>query len=192
MVDVAVRSDNQLINGICVEFSGMLQDEVRQEPELAMGRWRVASQWQGQTESLSQIENSHIGGDDLKRTFSIHMDQPHELCGGNAYASPQEHLLAAVCGCFISNFVAVCTLRSISLISLDVKLSGSTDMRGLFDIVSTASSGFQEINFEVNVKSIASDDELLSVFEHVTEISPNLDCLGAAAAVRAKLNILAC
>lgn len=183
-------TDEQIVNGISLQFANMIRDEVKLEPSLAEGHWRVDSQWTGQTASVSEITNSQIGGDDISRNFSIKMDQPHELCGGNSFASPQEHLLAALSGCFIANFSAVCALRSISLSSINIHMSGTTDMRGLFDISGVESSHFKDIKFVVSVAGNANSEELQSVFEHVVKISPNLGGVGSATAFQTELSIV--
>jgi uncharacterized OsmC-like protein len=183
-------NDEQVVNGICLQFANMIRDEVKLAPELAEGHWRVDSEWTGQTGSVSEISNSQIGGDDISRSFSIKMDQPHELCGGNSFASPQEHLLAALSGCFIANFSAVCALRCISLNSIKIHMSGTTDMRGLFDISGVESSHFKDIKFVVSVAGNASPEELQSVYEHVVKISPNLGGVGRATAIQTELSII--
>ncbi len=183
-------NDEQVVNGICLQFANMIRDEVKLAPELAEGHWRVDSEWTGQTGSVSEISNSQIGGGDISRSFSIEMDQPHELCGGNSFASPQEHLLAALSGCFIANFSAVCALRSISLNSIKIHMSGTTDMRGLFDISGVESSHFKDIKFVVSVAGNASPEDLQSVYEHVVKISPNLGGVGSATAFQTELSII--
>ena len=180
MENAPLLSDEDVVNGICLQFVQMLKEEVQQQPELAIGRWRIESEWTGQTSSVSCIKKSQIGGDDLVRNFEISMDQPHELCGGNTSASPQEHLIAAIAGCLIANFSAVCAQRHIELYRLKVNVSGTTDMRGLYDISSFKSAGFKDIRFELEVTGNASDEDLLGVFEYVKVISPNLSCFGNA------------
>lgn len=180
-------SDEQVVNGISVQFAQMLRDEVQEQPDLASGRWHIESEWTGQTGSIARVKDFQIGGDNLVRHFDIEMDQPHELFGGNGFASPQEHLIAALAGCFIANFSTVCALRGLHLTSLRVGISGSTDMRGLFDVPSEKGAGFQDICFEVFVTGNALEEELTAVFEHVKEISPNLDCFGHATPISAEL-----
>ncbi len=182
-------SDEEVVNGICLQFVQMLKEEIHQQPELAVGRWRIESEWTGQTGSVSRIKKSQIGGDDLVRNFEVRMDQPHELCGGNAYASPQEHLIAAIAGCLIANFSAVSAQRHIELYTLKVNVSGTTDMRGLYDISSFKSAGFKDIKFELEVTGNASDKDLTDVFDYVKTISPNLSCFGNATPCETKLLI---
>ena len=189
MEQTSQLEDEQLVNGVCLQFANMLRDEVKAEPDIAVGRWRIESNWTGQTGSVAQIKDSNLGGDDLVRNFSIKMDQPHELCGGNAYASPQEHLIAALAGCFIANFSAVAALRGIQLSRLQVNISGTCDMRGLFDLPSEGAAGFKDVKFEVVVAGNASEEALTSVFEHVKEISPNIDCFGNATPVTTHMQV---
>lgn len=189
MNGVSQLTDEHVVNGISLQFANMIRDEVKLDSKLTEANWKVNSVWTGQTGSRSVISDSRIGGDDISRNFTIDMDQPHELCGGNGYASPQEHLLAALSGCFIANFSAVCALRNISLSSIRIHMSGTTDMRGLFDIGDGENSHFKDIKFIVTVSGNARPEELQSVFDHVVKISPNLGGVGSATAFQTELSI---
>jgi len=182
--------DEQVVNDVSLEFATMIRDEVKSQPEFAEGRWRVRSEWVGQTTSEARVTDSHIGGDNVKRDFSIKMDQPHELCGGNQFASPQEHLLAALAGCFISNFAVVSALRNITLHKLGVEISGDTDMSGLFDLSNGEDAGFSNVQFVVSVSANAPIEDIKSVYDHVCQISPNLGGMGNANLVSTELDIL--
>ena len=62
-----------------------------------------------------------LGGQRVPRRFSIEIDEPCELGGGNAYANPQEHLLAALNACMTVGYVAQCAVRGITLEKLEIE-----------------------------------------------------------------------
>ena len=93
--EVAASSPN-VVNGINVTDLFALIESVKREPATGMTNWRVTTMWQGQTHSRSQVDAFGIGGQQVPRRFSIDIDEPSELGGGNAFANPQEHLLAAL------------------------------------------------------------------------------------------------
>src|SRR5204863_149871 len=78
-----------------------LIDNVDSDPARGMTHWRVASAWQGGTHSRAQVNGFAIGGVDVSRRFAIDFDEPFEFGGGNAFANPQEYLLAALNACMI-------------------------------------------------------------------------------------------
>src|ERR1700748_2424744 len=94
-------SSSNVVNGINIDDLFALIQGVKQEPATAMTNWRVTTTWQGQTHSPSQVEAFGIGGQKVLRRFSIDIDDPSELGGGNAFANPQEHLLAALNACMM-------------------------------------------------------------------------------------------
>lgn len=69
-------------------------------------------------------------------------------------------------------------------------MSGTTDMRGLFDISGVEDSHFRDIKFVVTVAGNASPEELQSVYDHVVKISPNLGGVGSATAFKTELSIV--
>src|SRR5215813_15427147 len=92
-------TDSSVVNGIDTDAVHALIDEVDGDPAAGMTHWRVASAWQGGTRSRAQVDGFAIGGVDVTRRFAIDIDEPFELGGGNAFANPQESLLAALNAC---------------------------------------------------------------------------------------------
>ena len=66
--------------------------------------------------------------------FAFDIDEPEELGGGNAFANPQEHLLAALNACMTVGYVAQCSVRGIKLESLSIETEGDIDLRGFLGI----------------------------------------------------------
>jgi len=89
-------SFSSVVNGIDTDAVHELIDSVDSDPAKGMTHWRVASTWQGGTYSRAQVDGFAIGGVGVSRHFAIDIDEPFELGGGNAYANPQEYLLAAL------------------------------------------------------------------------------------------------
>ena len=89
-------TSSSVVNGIDTDAVHELIDNVDSDPTTGMTHWRVASTWQGGTHSRAQVDGFAIGGTDVPRRFAIDIDEPLELGGGNAFANPQEYLLAAL------------------------------------------------------------------------------------------------
>src|SRR5205085_10324903 len=88
-----------VVNGIDTDAVHALIDDVDTDAAKGMTHWRVASAWQGGTHSRAQVDGFGMGGVEVSRRFSIDIDEPFELGGGNAFAHPQEYLLAALNAC---------------------------------------------------------------------------------------------
>ena len=89
-------TSSSVVNGIDTDAVHELMDNVDSDPAKGMTHWRVASTWQGGTHSRAQVDGFAMGGVNVSRRFAIDIDEPLELGGGNAFANPQEYLLAAL------------------------------------------------------------------------------------------------
>jgi len=96
-----------------------------------------------------------LGGANVPRRFAIDMDEPFELGGGNAYANPQEYLLAALNACMIVGYAALCTLQGITLEKLEITTEGDVDLRGFFGLDQTVAAGYRELKSQVVIKATA-------------------------------------
>src|SRR5438552_1569010 len=111
---ISYYSSSSVVIGIDTDAVHALIDNVDSDPAKGMTHWRVASAWQGGTHSRAQVDGFAIGGVDVSRHFSIDIDEPLELGGGNAFANPQEYLLAALNACMIVGYTALCALQGIT------------------------------------------------------------------------------
>ena len=171
--EVAASPSSNVINGINVADLFTLIEGVKQEPATAMTNWRVTTMWQGQTHSRSQIEAFGIGGQQVPRRFSIDIDEPSELGGGNAFANPQEHLLAALNACMTVGYVAQCAVRGIVLERLEIETEGDIDLRGFLGIDPAIPPGYENLRYVVRIKGSGSKDDFAAVHQAVMATSPN-------------------
>ena len=121
-------------------------------PAKGMTHWRVASSWQGGTHSRAQVDGFVIGGANVPRRFAIDMDEPFEIGGGNAYANPQEYLLAAMNACMIVGYTALCALQGIALQKLEITTEGDIDLRGFFGLDPAVPAGYRELKSRVVIQ----------------------------------------
>jgi uncharacterized OsmC-like protein len=171
--EVAPSSSSNIVNGINLGDLFALIDGVKREPATGMTNWRVTTTWQGQTHSRSQIEGFGIGGQKVPRRFSIDIDEPCELGGGNAFANPQEHLLAALNACMTVGYVAQCAVRGIAIEKLEIETEGDIDLRGFLGIDPAVPPGYENLRYVVRIKGSGSKEELAEVHQAVMATSPN-------------------
>jgi hypothetical protein len=104
-----------VVNGINVDDLMALRARVEQDASKGKTNWRVITTWQGQTRSRADVSGFGIGGEEVPRRFSFDIDEPCELGGSNAFANPQEYLIAALNACMTVGYVAQCAIRGITL-----------------------------------------------------------------------------
>ena len=162
-----------IVNGIDTDAVHMLIDEVDSDPSKGMTHWQVASSWQGGTRSQAKVESFMMGGATVPRRFSIEIDEPLELGGSNAYANPQEYLLAALNACMIVGYTALCALQGITLQKLEITTEGDIDLRGFFGLDPSTAPGYRELHTQVVIKADGTEDQLRRIHELVLATSPN-------------------
>ncbi len=163
----------KIVNGINVDDLFALIEGVKRDTAKGKTNWRVATTWQGQTHSRSQVQGFGIGGQQVSRQFSIDIDEPSELGGSNRFANPQEHLLAALNACMTVGYVAQCAARGITLESLEIETDGEIDLRGFLGIDPTVAPGYEKLSYVVRIKGSGTREQFAEIHETVMATSPN-------------------
>ena len=172
-VQARLSTSPSVVNGIDTDAVHELIDSVDDNPAKGMTHWRVASAWQGGTRSRAQVDGFAIGGVDVPRRFSIDIEEPLELGGGNAFANPQEYLLAAVNACMIVGYTALCALQGITLEKLEITTEGDIDLRGFFGLDPQVAAGYRELRCRVVIKGDGTEEQFRQIHELVLATSPN-------------------
>ena len=163
----------RIVNGLDVDALFALIDGVKQDSANGKTGWRVATTWQGQARTRSQVDGFEIGGQNVSRRFSIDIDEPTELGGSNRFANPQEHLIAALNACMSVGYVAQCAVRGIKLESLVIETEGEIDLRGFLGIDPAVPRGYKQLNTTVRIKGSGTREQFAEVHEAVMATSPN-------------------
>jgi uncharacterized OsmC-like protein len=182
-------SSSSIVNGIDTDAVHALIEDVESDPAKGMTHWRVASAWQGGTHSRAQVDGFAMGGANVSRRFSIDIDEPLELGGGNAFANPQEYLLAALNACMIVGYTALCALQGITLEKLEITTEGDIDLRGFFGLDPSVAAGYRELRSRVVIKGDGTDEQFRKIHEMVMATSPNFYNLTRAVAVQPALTV---
>ena|SRR5438067_737859 len=171
--EVAPSSSSTIVNGINVTDLFALIEGVKRDASTGTTSWRVTTTWEGQTHSRSQVEAFRIGGQRVPRRFSIDIDEPRELGGGDVFANPQEHLLAALNACMTVGYVAQCAVRGITIEKLEIETEGDIDLRGFLGIDPAVPPGYENLRYVVRIKGNGSQEEFAEIHRAVMATSPN-------------------
>ena len=90
---------------------------------------------------------SRSAAPNVPRRFSIDIDEPFELGGGNAFANPQEYLLAALNACMTVGYVAQCAVQGITIEKLEIATEGDIDLRGFFGLDPSVPPGYESLRY---------------------------------------------
>ena len=189
MTQTTASSSSSVVNGIDTDAVHTLIDEVDSDPAKGMTHWRVASAWQGGTHSRAQVDGFVMGGANVPRRFAIDMDEPFEIGGANAYANPQEYLLAAMNACMIVGYTALCALQGIALQKLEITTEGDIDLRGFFGLDPAVPAGYRELKSQVVIKGDGSEEQFRKIHQMVLATSPNFFNITRAIRVMPELTV---
>ena len=173
MLSQTKTAEPSSVNGINLDDLFALIEGVKRDAAKGKTNWRVTTTWQGQTRSRAQVEDFVIGGERVPRRFSFDIDEPRELGGSNRFANPQEHLLAALNACIMVGYVAQCSVRGITLESLEIETDGDIDLRGFLGIDPAVPPGYESLNYIVRIKGSGTEEQFAEVHEAVMATSPN-------------------
>jgi uncharacterized OsmC-like protein len=183
MQDHSSLSSGSVVNGIDTDAVHTLIESVEANPAQGMTHWQVVSSWQGGAHSRAQVDSFSIGGINVPRRFSLDIDEPLEIGGGNAYANPQEYLLAGLNACMMVGYSALCALQGITLQKLEITTEGDIDLRGFFGLDPSVAPGYRELRTRVVIKGDGTEEQLRKIHELVLATSPNFYNVTRAVAV---------
>ncbi|GGC04723.1 osmotically inducible protein C [Novosphingobium endophyticum] len=179
----------EIVNGINVDDLKQLVSGVAADPANGATRWRVSTQWQGQTHSRSRVDGFDMAGEHVERPFTIDIDEPCELGGSNRYPNPQEHLIAALNACMTVGYVAQCALRGITLESLEIETAGDIDLRGFLGLDDAVARGYETLAYTVRIKGDGTPEQFEEIHAAVMATSPNYYNIANPIALKSSLTV---
>lgn len=177
----------RVVNGLNLDDLFALIARVKEKPASGKTRWRVATTWQGQTRSRSEVEGFGIGGEVVPRRFSIDVDEPCELGGSNRFANPQEYLIAALNACMTVGYVAQCAIRGVRLEGLAIETEGEIDLSGFLGLDPAVPPGYDSLCYTVRIKGNGTPEQFAEIHEAVMASSPNFHNLSRPVRLKPKL-----
>lgn len=170
---MTTQTPSMQINGIEVEALQRTIESIKKDASLAATRWKVKSRWVDGTRTDHDVNSVEIGGEEVYRQFQIQIDEPHELCGSNQFANPQEYLLAATNACMMVGYSAVAALMGITLSKLELEITGDIDLRGFLGIDQDIAPGYESLHYLVRISGDGTPDQLRQLHQTVQRTSPN-------------------
>jgi uncharacterized OsmC-like protein len=175
-----MASEKEHLNGIDVPALQTLSDGVKNHPDQRSVAFKVATEWTGQTKTVSTVSGYDLGGKKISRQFQIHADEPHELLGENTAPNPQELLMAALNACMSVGYAANAAAMGIKLERLEIETEGQLDLRGFLGLDSAIKAGYEEVRYTVRIKSSAPPEKLEELHQSIIKTSPNFSNFATA------------
>jgi uncharacterized OsmC-like protein len=161
------------LNGIDTDGLKEVMAEVSRDPAKGMVKFQVSTSWKGTTRTETQVKSYELAGKEIKRNFSITVDEPEELLGENTAPNPQEVLMAAFNACVMNTYVIGAAMKGIRLDRVEMQTEGELDLRGFLGLDKDVKPGYDEIRYKVRIKGDGTREQFEEVHNSVMATSPN-------------------
>ena len=149
-------------NGVNVQALLDAREALRGAPEAAQFTWRASCKWQRGTHSRSKIGGFFgLGQEQRHKTeTSFEADHPEIFASEDNGITPVEYLLVGLASCLTAGVAAVAQNRGIQLRSIESKVEGKMDIRGILGIDSDVRNGYDDIKVTFKIDADASKKDI--------------------------------
>ena len=152
-------------NGVNVNALLGAREALTATPEAAQFKWRATSEWLHGTHNRTTIDKFFgLGGEQKHRqAYQYETDHPEIFASEDKGITPIEYVLVGLASCLTAGVAAVAQNRGIQLRSVESKLEGKMDIRGILGIDSDVRNGYDDImvTFKIDADASKKDIEAL-------------------------------
>ncbi len=149
-------------NGVNVQALLEAREALKGAPEAAKFTWRASCKWQDGTHSKTNLQSFFgLGQEQAHKTeTSFDADHPEIFASQDKGITPIEYVLVGLASCLTAGIAAVAQNRGIQLRSVESKLEGTMDIRGILGIDSDVRNGYDDIKITFTIDADASKPEI--------------------------------
>jgi uncharacterized OsmC-like protein len=149
-------------NGVNVQALLDAREALKGAPEAAKFTWRASCKWQNGTHSRTSVQGFFgLGGEQQHKTeTSFEADHPEVFASEDKGITPIEYVLVGLASCLTAGIAAVAQNRGIQLRSVESKLEGKMDIRGILGIDSDVRNGYDDVKVRFTIDADASKPEI--------------------------------
>jgi uncharacterized OsmC-like protein len=149
-------------NGVNVQALLDAREVLRGAPEAAKFTWRASCKWQSGTHSQTSVDGFFgLGQEQRHKTeTSFEADHPEIFASQDKGITPIEYVLVGLASCLTAGVAAVAQNRGIQLRSVESKLEGQMDIRGILGVDSEVRNGYDDIKVTFKIDADASKKEI--------------------------------
>jgi uncharacterized OsmC-like protein len=186
----APRKPREPRNGVNTPVLMATVNAVKDTPALAQFRFRATNRWIDGTFSETRIESfSGAGGEHTHTTaFRYGADHPAVLVGEDRGAIPVEFLLIGLVSCITAGIGNIAAARGVTLTSVESRIEGEIDLRGILGISDKVRNGYQRIRVTFDIAGDAPAQKLREIVEQSRARSAVYDVLTNGVPVDVTIN----
>ena len=149
-------------NGVNVQALLDAREALKGAPEAAKFTWRASCTWKNGVHSQAAVKGFFgLGQEQSHKTeTTFHADHPEIFAAEDNGVTLVEYLLVGLASCLTAGVAAVAQNRGIQLRSVESKVEGSMDIRGILGIDSDVRNGYDDIKVKFTIDADASKEEI--------------------------------
>ena len=152
-------------NGVNVQALLDAREALKGAPDAAKFTWRATCKWQSGTYSKANVLGFFGLGQEQKHKTetSFEADHPEVFASEDRGITPVEYVLVGLASCLTAGVAAVAQNRGVQLRSVESKLEGKMDIRGILGIDSDVRNGYDDIKVTFKIDADASKEEVEAI-----------------------------
>ena len=184
------KKNTKLINGIDTEQLFNTIDLIKENPDIALFKFRASNKWINGTHNSGTIKDFYgaLKEDNSRRPVDYHMDEPPVLLGHNEGSNPVEYLLVALSGCLTTSLIAHGSAKGIKINSVESRYEGDIDLRGFLGLSEDVPVGYKEIRVYFKIDTDAPDEQKKELIQMAKKYSPVFNTITKSAPVSVLLD----
>ncbi|MDT5030567.1 MAG: hypothetical protein QOC94_738 [Actinoplanes sp.] len=166
-------------NGVNVQALLEAREVLKGAPEAAQFTWRASAKWQNGVHSTTTVEKFFgLGQEQTHKTETVFSaDHPEIFAAEDQGITPIEYLLVGLASCLTAGVASVAQNRGIQLRSVESKVEGNHDVRGILGADSDVRNGFNDIKVTFAIDADASKEEIEALVAQSQKRSAVYDAL---------------
>jgi len=152
-------------NGVNVQALLDAREALKGAPEATKFTWRASCKWKIGTHSETNVESFFGLGEEQKHKTksSFDADHPEIFASEDKGITPIEYVLVGLASCLTAGVAAVAQNRGIQLRSVESKLEGKMDIRGILGMDSDVRNGYDDIKVTFKIDADASKKDIEAI-----------------------------
>jgi uncharacterized OsmC-like protein len=172
-------TDPKADNGVNVAALLDARAALTEAPEAAQFTWRASSTWQHGVHSQVTVKGfSGLGQDhEHKAEHTFDADHPAVFAAEDNGITPIEYLLVGLTSCLSAGVASVAQNRGIQLRSVEARVEGHHDIRGILGADADVRNGFNDVKVTFEIDADASKEEIEALVAQSQKRSAVFDAL---------------
>ena len=152
-------------NGVNVQALLDARQVLKGAPDAAKFTWRASCKWQNGVHSQTSIQGYHGLGQEQKHKTetTFEADHPEVFAANDNGITPIEYVLVGLASCLTAGVAAVAQNRGIQLRSVESKLEGTMDIRGILGVDPDVRNGYDDIKVTFKIDADASKKDIEAI-----------------------------